>query len=254
MSAVASSVGARGVRRGLSMDQAKQNSVTFRCPPELEACLPRPIPAILGLPDWLKAMPQKVFSQTMQDDVLTIKKCPPVIDAMTCGFLMPLACDLRIENGEFSWERELPGNTNYRSPIDFHVDSQVAGTPFFDTDRFIIKFNNFWTVGLPPGYSLLVTHPINRDDLPFRTLTGLVDADRYCDAFIHFPARWQDPEFNGTLAKGTPVAQCLPVKREIWSEQFETMTGEVAERLREIGHAISEGPGVYRRKFRAPKR
>ena len=110
------------------------------------AHLPRPISAVLGLPDWFKAMPQKVFSQTMQDDVFTIKKCPPVIDAMTCGFLMPLACDLRIENGEFSVGRRTAWDHNYRSPIDFHVDSQVAGTPFFDTDRFIIKFNNFWTV------------------------------------------------------------------------------------------------------------
>ena len=94
-----------------------------------------------------------------------------------------------------------------------------------------------------------MTHPINRDDLPFRTLTGLVDADRYCDVFVHFPARWQDPQFKGTLAKGTPVAQCLPVKREIWAEQFETMTPEAAERLREVGDAILEETGVYRRNF-----
>jgi len=109
-------------------------------------------------------------------------------------------------------------------------------------------------VGLPPGYSLLVTHPINRDELPFRTLTGLVDADRYCDVFIHFPARWQDPQFNGMLAKGTPVAQCLPVKRDTWTERFETITGEAAARLREIGDAIAVGTGLYREKFRAPKR
>jgi hypothetical protein len=233
-----------------------QNSITFRCPPELEPFLPRPIPAVQGLPNWFKTMPQKAFSETLQDEVLTLKKCPPVIDAMTSGFLMPLVCDLKVENGELTWERDLPvPNANYpRSPIDFHVGSQVAGSPFFDSDRFIIKFNNFWTVGLPPGYSLLVTHPINRDELPFRTLTGLVDADRYCDVFIHFPARWQDPQFNGMLAKGTPVAQCLPVKRDTWTERFETITGEAAARLREIGDAIAVGTGLYREKFRAPKR
>ena len=99
-----------------------------------------------------------------------------------------------------------------RSPIDFHDGPQVAGTPLFDDDHFIIKFNNYWTIELPPGYSLLITHPINRHDLPFMTLTGLVDADRYVDNFIHFPARWRDPAFNGTLPAGTPVAQCLPTQ------------------------------------------
>jgi len=237
------------------MDRPNQCGVIFRCPPELEAILPRPIPAMLGLPDWFKALPQKTFTQTGNEE-LTIKKCPPVIDAMTYGFLMPLACDLTIENGEFTWQRDLPaGIANYsRSPIDFHDSRQVEGTPFFDEDRFIIKFNNFWTIELPPGYSLLVTHPINRDDLPFTTLTGLVDADRYCEAFVHFPARWRDPAFNGTLAKGTPVAQCLPIKREVWTDRFETITGEDAERFRELGDMISKSLGVYRRQFRAPKR
>jgi hypothetical protein len=238
------------------MDSADAGSIVFRCPPELEPMLPRPVPAVQGLPDWFKALPQKAFSDTAGDEMPTIKKCPPVIDAMTYGFLMPLACDLKVENGEFSWDRDVPrGIAAYsRSPIDFHDGCQVAGTPFFDEDRFIIKFNNFWTIELPPGYSLLVTHPINRDDLPFTTLTGLVDVDLYSLAFVHFPARWRDPDFKGTLVKGTPVAQCVPIRRERWTERYETITGPAAERFREIGEAVSAGTGLYRQQFRAPKR
>jgi hypothetical protein len=237
------------------MDDA-QPRIVFRCPPELEGILPRPIPAVRGLPDWFKDMPQKAFSPIKGEEVPTIKKCPPVIDAMTYGFLMPLACDLKVENGEFSWDRDVPpGIADYsRSPINFHDGSQVAGTPFFDEDRFIIKFNNFWTIELPPGYSLLVVHPINRDDLPFTTLAGLVDVDRYSLSFVHFPARWRDVAFNGTLPKGTPVAQCLPIRRESWTETFETVTGALAERFREVGDAVTEGTGLYRHQFRAPKR
>jgi hypothetical protein len=130
----------------------------------------------------------------------------------------------------------------------------VAGTPLFDEDRFIIKFNNFWTIETPPGYSLLIMHPINRHDLPFVTLTGLVDADRYRDNFIYFPARWRDPDFNGVLPKGTPVAQCLPLKRESWTARFETIDREAAGRLHETAGAVSREPGTYRRQFRAPKR
>ena len=79
---------------------------------------------------------------------------------MTYGFLMPLATDLKVENGEFTWDTGWPGGefaNITRSPIGFHDGSQVDGTPFFDEDQFIIKFNNFWTIQLPPGYSLLVT-------------------------------------------------------------------------------------------------
>ena len=231
--------------------------VVFRCPPELEAVLPRPSLALLGLPDWFKAMPGSAFSGLLQTEQLTVKKCPPFIDAMTHGFLIPLVTDLKIEDGVFSWDFELPGGaiTSYsRSPLDFHDSSQVAGTPLFKDDTFVIKFNNFWTIESPPGYSLLVTHPVNRYDLPFVTLTGLIDTDLYKDNFINFPARWHDHSFRGVLPRGTPVAQCIPVKRELWSAQFETITGDAVTRLQVTAAAVGGERGVYRRQFRAPKR
>ena len=239
------------------MDQLIEGGVTFRCPPELSGVLPRPIPAVAGLPDWFKALPQKAFSADLQSEYLTIKKCPPFIDAMTYGFLMPLATDLRVENGEFSWQTNWPGGefaNITRSPIGFHDGSQVAGTPFFDQDQFIIKFNNFWTIRLPPGYSLLVCHPINRDDLPFRALTGMVDCDRYHDAFVQFPARWTNPDFSGVLPKGTPVVQCLPVKRETWALRFENLTETEQRQVYDTGLNVSGSTDVYRHQFRAPKR
>jgi hypothetical protein len=236
---------------------ADERTITFRCPPELAPVLPRPIAAVEGLPDWFKRLPQRTFSTLLQEEQQTVKRCPPFIDAMTCGFLIPLVADLTVEDGVLSWERDVPGGvfgSFPRSPIDFHDNSQVIGSPLFDDDRFLIKFHNFWTIELPPGYSLLVTHPINRHDLPFVTLTGLVDADRYRDNFIHFPARWCNPGFNGVLPKGTPVAQCLPLKREPWVAELGTITGEAAVRLREVSSAVAREPGVYRRRFRAPKR
>jgi hypothetical protein len=118
----------------------------------------------------------------------------------------------------------------------------------------LVKFNGFWTIELPPGYSLLVTHPINRADLPFVTLTGLVDADRYGDNFINFPARWRDPNFQGVLPKGTPLAQCLPIKREEWAPRFEVVSGEGAVRINEVKWLLANETDVYRRRFRAPKR
>ncbi|HEY0440587.1 MAG TPA: hypothetical protein VGD36_10980 [Xanthobacteraceae bacterium] len=232
-------------------------TITFRCPPELADTLPRPIPAVEGLPEWFKAMPQRAFSELLNSEQLTVKKCPPFIDAMTCGYLIPLASDLRVENGEFSWDREVPAGSLFaapHSPIDFHDNSQVTGSPFFEEDRVLIKFNGFWTIELPEGYSLLVTHPLNREDLPFRTLTGLVDADRYRDNFLNFPARWRDPDFNGVLPAGTPVAQCVPVLRKEWPARFETIQADDAERMNALRYELAGERDVYRRRFRASKR
>jgi hypothetical protein len=236
---------------------ATEMTLTFRCPRGLENVIPRPFPAVTGLPEWFKALPQKAFNSTLGGESFTVKKCPPFIDAMTYGFLIPLATDLEVRDGEFSWSFDVPEGVavdQSYSPIDFHDPSQIAGTPFFDDDRFIIKFTNFWTIQAPAGYSLLFTHPVNRRDLPFTTLTGLVDCDAFYDNPVLFPARWHDPDFNGVLPKGTPVAQCLPVKRENWSSAFEVLSDDDAARVFATRTEIQHGNDVYRRKYRAAKR
>jgi hypothetical protein len=234
-----------------------QMTLTFRCLPELEGILPPPTPALLGLPDWLKTMPARTFSVLGQAECDTVKRCPPFVDAMSFGFLMPLICDVKVHQGEFSWDHEWPpGDTSalVRSPIGFHDGCQVTGTPLFEEDRFVIKFHNLWTIEAPDGYALLFTHPANRFDLPFTTLTGLVDSDAYSDAWIHFPAHWHDTKFSGVLSKGTPVAQCIPVKRESWVARTETLGPEGTKRFHNLSVAIGREPGLYRRAFRSPKR
>jgi hypothetical protein len=238
------------------MDQANPMKLKFRCLPALEGIVPPPFPAVQGLPDWFKVMPHKVFNPSLGMETQTVKKCPSFVDAMAYGFLIPLAADLEIRHGEFSWNSEIregfAGGFSH-SPIDFHDPSQVAGTPFFNDDRFIIKFNCFWTIEAPPGYSLLFTHPVNRVDLPFTTVTGLIDSDTFHDMPMSFAARWDVPDFNGVLPKGTPVAQCLPVKRESWSGQFEALSAEETTRLLDMKKAIGREAGIYRRQFRVPK-
>ncbi|HLZ75766.1 hypothetical protein [Phenylobacterium sp.] len=229
-------------------------TLTFRCPAELEGWLPPPVPAAQGLPDWLKTMPQQAFSPMAGEDDDTVKRCPPFVDAMTTGFLIPLICDLRVENGEFSWDEDLPpgGAVSFvRSPIAFHDAAQATGTPLALDDRFLIKFHNLWTIQAPDGYALMFTHPVNRFDLPFTTLSGLVDSDRYHEGWIHFPAHWHDETFSGVLPKGTPIAQCFPVKRETWTARTEVFTEEDAQRAHGLMATIAREKGVYRRWFRA---
>jgi hypothetical protein len=227
-------------------------TLTFRCPSELEGVAPPPVPAASGLPDWLRTMPQQAYSAMAAGDDDTVKRCPPFVDAMTAGFLIPLLCDVQVEDGEFTWESELPAIAGVpRSPIGLHDPGQVAGAPLFDDDRFLIKFNNVWTIQAPEGWSVLFTHPVNRFDLPFTTLTGLVDCDRYRDSWIHFPAHWHDMNFSGVLPKGTPVAQCVPVKRESWVAHTAPLTADETQQVHELTTAINRESGFYRRQFRA---
>jgi hypothetical protein len=240
------------------MGEASEMTLTFRCPRGLESVLPKPIPAVQGLPDWFKALSQRAFNPSMGGQSYTVKKCPPFVDAMTYGFLIPLASDLEVRDGEFSWNFEAPegvvSDYSDSSPIDFHDPSQIAGTPFFDEDQFIIKFNNFWTIEAPNGYSLLFTHPANRAELPITKLTGMDDCDAFYQNPVNFPARWHNPDFNGVLKKGTPIAQCFPVKRESWAARFEVFSSEDSLELAESRETILTGADVYRRQFRAPKR
>ena len=189
------------------MSKTKSMTLEFRCPAELEGKLPPPIMASLGLPSWLKAMPTQMFNSIDMREEDTVKRCPPFVDAMTTGFLIPLICDLRIENGEITWDNELPpgGAFDYpRSPIGFHDSSQVVDSPLFEPDRLLIKFHNLWTIRAPEGYALLFTHPVNRFDLPFTTLSGLVDCDRFSRRLDPFSRALARREFQRRAAKGHP--------------------------------------------------
>src|SRR6185312_7336540 len=102
------------VAQQVAQQAVQQRALTFRCPTELDGLIPRPLPAFLGLPDWYKALPQKSRNTTL--------------GAVTDGFLIPLAMDLRVQDGEFSWNFDPPKGyvSEYpNSPISFHDPSQV---------------------------------------------------------------------------------------------------------------------------------
>ena len=232
--------------------------ITFRCDPALIDLLPRPAPAKQALPEWLRALAPRVASPVHGREIRTVKQCPPFVDAMTHGFMLPLPCDVRVERGmRFAWEFPLPGLTvqgHPRAPLSFHVAEQVAGSPLARGARSALKFNSFWTIALEPGFSLLAMHPVNRDELPFRTVTGLVDADRFNEVGINFPAVWLDPDWEGVLARGTPVAQCCAVPREAPELVVEPMSDERVAGYDALAAKIMAGPGVYRKGYRSKGR
>ena len=231
--------------------------IRLSCLPAHEPYLPRPVPGTGALPDWLRSMPASAPSEALAGaDVRTVKRCPPFVDAMRSGVLFPLAADVRVSNGELAWDWALPADPDWngtRSPIGVHVPEQATGLPGARADELVVKFTNFWTVALPPGWSMLFGHPANRAELPFRTLTGLVDCDRWGDGHVHFPALWIDPDFDGTLAAGTPVAQGWPVPRETLELEIGPMTPTAVAARAELADALQAAPGTYRKRYRTPR-
>jgi hypothetical protein len=228
--------------------------VVFRCDPALRAILPPPVPARAALPAWLRSMPRSAISEAHGQPVRTVKQCPPFVDAMSYGFVIPLPCDVTVQCGALSWDWDIPklaSDLHPRAPVSFHVPAQLTGTPLQSAGQVAVKFNSFWTIALEPGWSLFAMHPVNRMDLPFRLLSGLVDADRFSDVGILFPAIWTDPAFEGVLPRGTPIAQCFAVPRVAPEMVIETMDDAAVGRFEAVGAALLSGPGVYRKQFRA---
>ncbi|BAM91623.1 conserved hypothetical protein [Bradyrhizobium oligotrophicum S58] len=228
--------------------------MTFRCDPALEPHLPRPVPARTTLPDWLRRMPASAHSDLHGRDIRTVKQCPPFVDAMAHGVMILLPCDIQVERGAFSWDWDIPAPATAghpRAPLSFHVAAQFEGAPFAHDRQSAIKFNSFWTIECPEGWSLFATHPVNRDDLPFRTVTGLVDADRFHDGGINFPALWIAPDYCGVVPKGTPVAQCFPVPREALELVYEPFDADHGIAYSETVAQVLAAPNVYRKRFRA---
>ena len=101
------------------------------------------------------------------------------------------------------------------SPITWHSNSQWEGLVHpTNCHEFVYKWENYFAIKTPRGYSTLFTHPHNRFDLPFYTLSGIVDTDKY-NLPINFPFFIKN-DFTGIIKAGTPLAQITFFKRHHW--------------------------------------
>lgn len=198
-------------------------------------------------------MPAHAQSGVLGDEqVRTLKHCVPFTDALSQGILILLPCDIHVADGRLSWNWDPPTIMDApvsRSPIGVHVPEQAKGTPIESADELIIKFINFWALQSPPGYSLLFTHPFNRGDLPFTTLTGCVDTDGYSNGYVHFPAIL-NRDFEGTITRGTPVAQVVPIERAELELSITAMSPEEVDQSASLQRQLSQDAGVYRKHYR----
>lgn len=227
-------------------------TIRFLCRPEDSEVIAPPVPAKTVLPDWFRKLPA-VDPQHVStaNNGLTIKRCMPFLDAMTTGWILPLAATVRLDirdEGravEAGWEFD-------RVMVSNHGAHQVAGNP--KESRPPCKFHNYWSIRTPPGWSCLFLPPLNRPALPFECVAGVVDTDTYA-AHIHFPFFATAPDGLYVVEKGTPLVQVIPFRRADAAIRAEIRAETVEEETRRetIYRNTIAGEGWYRKSARAAR-
>jgi hypothetical protein len=194
-----------------------------------EGILLPPVPALSLLPTWYKGMSpflkdtpsEATFISTVGIN-LTIKRCVPFRDSLAAGYIIQTSADVYLEKSieeetdkdtyKFHWASSIP-------MVGKHSVDQISGMPVHLNlvDDLPFKWMNPWVIQTPPGYSTYFTHPLGYPDLPFYTLTGLVDTDKHPVA-VNFPF-FVRRDCEGIIPRGTPIAQFFPIKRDSWKSK-----------------------------------
>jgi len=186
---------------------------------------PIPRPAKLSIPTWYKNqtlfLDSNNIMKTTDPAIHTMKRCVPFLDSLTTGYLVELWCDILVK-------KDVNGKANFVCRNDTPpIHERIIGTTLELPVPAGHSFRRFtwempYHLQVPKSYSVLITHPLNRFDLPFTTLSAVVDADEVMYAgSIPFFLR---DDFEGIIEKGTPLYQVLPFKRENWdSKENETL-------------------------------
>lgn len=196
--------------------------------------VPHPKPAKLYVPTWYKNIkPLKEnelqFNSDTQISNFNVKHCVPYLDALSGGYIQELWTDILVEPiGE-----EI--NFKYASdPAPISVRDKVSVK--LEDDFYPIEFlwQRQWGVKLPKGYSALITHPLNRVELPFQTLSAIIDFD----TFIHYDIGnipfFIKKGFTGIIPVGTPMYQVIPIKRDSWESIVEKHDEILKQKLNRI--------------------
>lgn len=210
----------------------------------------KPCPAKQNYPEWLKKMSNFFCNKKVDDfgDPLeTVKKCMPFYDAMTCGYHIPLPCDVWVDrqNNDF----KIQWSVDQYNLISKHYDGQMDPNMIDEGyEKILFKWNNPWIIKTPRNWSSLFIQPIHQDTVPFKSFTGLVDTDTFPGAVsIPFVVR---KNFEGIIPKGTPFIQVIPIKREKHISKFSYDDGSLIKIWDKARTIFFDR---YKKTFRQPK-
>jgi hypothetical protein len=172
----------------------------------------------------------------------SFKACIPFLDSLTTGYVIELWTDVRVrqENGTpvFTW-------ASGPDPVVFRGNETNKSLPVpigCNPNQFVWQFP--YTIKVPKGYSCLITHPLNRHDLPFVGLSAIADNEVATLGPGNYPFFIKEG-FEGIITSGTPIMQVIPFKRENWqSEENKKLLEESVNMQKKMNSVIS---GYYKK-------
>jgi hypothetical protein len=177
------------------------------------------IPAKQDIPQWYKDIRVVNMGNLQFNDrnekVTSVKNCVPYLEALTSGYLATLWTDMYVTKDKHG----IPKINWYGGP-DPIVTRPITDNVVPKPDNFIdinLGLNSPFMFQAPKGYSALITPPLNRYDLPFTVLSGIVDLDILLSPGV-FPFFLKE-DFTGHIPIGTPLFQIIPFKRESWKSE-----------------------------------
>lgn len=208
---------------------------------EVQLIVPKPIPVAQDIPDWYKNVPKFQDRKNARSDPFelkpTLKACAPFLDPFMTGYVQRTWCDIYIEaDGEdYKWRYaggpEIMGVREGQKYLP-----QMQG---MNSQEFVWK--QVWIPELPRGYSMLYTHPFNRYELPYLSLTGIIDNDHYfMENVANHPFLVRDG-FSGYLPQGSPMFQMIPVKRDAWRSQFLDFDYRLTRHFKQVRNSFFDG-------------
>jgi hypothetical protein len=177
-----------------------------------------PVPAKKMIPQWYKDGETFYVEHSGhgQEPSPGLKTCIPFLDILTAGYFLITPFDIFVgkkEDGSLSIEWNAPETWQDFINQRPHASGATIPRPAGHLDGHFV-WSNKWGWKTPRGYSTIVTHPFNRSDLPFTTMSGFMDSDKISvNGNVPF---FLKEGFSGVIPAGTPYAQIIPVKRKAW--------------------------------------
>lgn len=225
-----------------------------------EAKLNPPEPAKFNLPSWYKDLPTTMGDAKFTAEYylnsaitpFTIKKCIPILDYLTNGYVLKFPYDVLVtqieSNGTkgFLWKSSMTD----KNVVQYHVHQQCPAH-FVDGVNTFIKFSSDWIVETPAGYSCLFYHPFFEENTHVTIFPSVVDTDVY-DKSLNFPAYITTKEKEFFIKAGDPMVCVFPFKRENWKMKIEDKTvDENKSKMATLDRTYLEG--AYRRFMHSKK-
>lgn len=187
--------------------------------------LGKPVNLKNQVPQWYKDAELTYIDPESGEETGGLKKCVPYLDAMISGYALTTPCPIYVsenENGELQLDWDGPDSLNSFIMERPKESGNTMPRPAGHYPNHLV-FSAFWSVKTPKGYSMLMTHPLNRFDLPFTTTSGIIDSDNFSSSGnIPFFVK---KGFTGTIPQGTPIVQLIPIKRAKWRSTFDSSLG-----------------------------